>query len=311
MNIFIIESDDSIVIKTRINEILKKNNIDKEAVITYDMAEKSIDDVIIELDTYNFLEPSKVIVCENSFFLTSSRVKSNVEHHIKKLKNYILNPQKENFLILCCDKLSDRKEIKDLISSNVEILSTDISIEKLIRLQLEGYKMPYDVINYLVDYCLNDNEKILTSLEMLKNYKSEEKIITKEDIDSIILKSYQEDIFDLVNAIAKRNSDKAYDIYSRLIQKEKDAIGIIASIANQMRMLYTTKVLLKEGYNEEKIARTIGVKPRAISIANENSRGFTEEELLFFLEELADLDIAIKTGKTTGNTLFELFLLKL
>lgn len=311
MNIFIIESDDSIVIKTRINEILKKNNIDTSCVISYDMSEKSIDDVIVELDTYNFLEPSKVIVCENSYFLTSSRTKSTVEHNLKKLKNYILNPQKENFLILCCDKLSDRKEIKDLISSNVEILSSFISIEKLIRLQLDGYKMPYDVINYLVDYCLNDNEKILTSLEALKNYKFEEKIITKEDIDKIILRSYQEDIFDLVNAIAKRNSKKAFDIYSRLIQKEKDSVGIIASIANQMRMLYTTKVLLKEGYSEEKIARTIGVKPKAISIANENSRAFTEDELLFFLEELAELDIKIKTGKTTGNTLFELFLLKL
>lgn len=311
MNIYLIESEDSIVIRTTVNDIIKKNKKENSSVITYDMTEKSIDDVIYELDTYNFLEPSKVIICDNCYFLTSNKEKTEVEHHLKYLKKYIENPNVENILILCCDKLSDRKEIKELLNNQVEILKNNISIDRLIRLELEDYEMSYDVINYLIEYCLNDNEKILTSLKTLKDYKLEEKKITKEDIDTIILKSYQEDIFDLTNAIAKRKSNLAFSIYSRLIQTEKDAIGLVAAIANQFRMLYTTKVLIQEGYREDEIARQMGVKPKAISIARENTRGYTEKELLSFIEELADLDIAIKSGESTGNYLFELFLLKL
>ena len=310
MNIFVIESTDTILINSYIEKIIKDKNLNIENVIRYDMTVTSIDSVIEDLDTYNLLMDSKLIICKNSYFLSSGKVKSLVEHNLKNLKKYVDKPNSLNYLIMICDKFSDRKEIKELIK-DVKIVNDKFSIEDVIKDRLKNYKMDNATINYLINYCMNDNEKIISELEKLKIYKIDEKIITKEDIEECVLKSYDDNVFDLVNAIAKRNRDLSFSIYERLITKEKDTTLIIASIANNIRTLYTTKILMKSGYSIDKIAEDLGVKRGAISIAYDNGKTYSEKQLLKYLNILADIDMKTKKRISNNNLAFELFILNL
>ena len=311
MNIYLIESTDIIVINKMINDILKKNNLDSNNIIRHNMQEVSIGAVTHELDTYNFLMDKKIIICDDCFFMSPTRVKSAIEHDLKALKKYIENPNKDNYLIMICDRLSDKKEIKELITSNVTRMNANVNINDLIKDNLEDFSMSSVTINFLINYCLNDNEKILTELEKLKAYKYDEKVITTEDITAIVIKDYDEDVFDLVNAVIKRNKNLAYEIYKRIMIKEKDTTLIVASISSNIRNMYSSKILMKDGMSVDNIALSLGVKPRAVTIALDNARMFSEKTLLSFLEKLADLDIKSKTGYGDSETLFEIFLLNL
>jgi len=308
---YLIESNDYIVITKKINEILLKNKLSNENMIKYDMLETSIAAVIEELDTYNFLSDRKVVVCENSFFLSSSKAKTNVEWDLSLLKKYVISPNPVNILILICDKLSTKNEIKELVATNIEIVNTNISLEAIIKEELKNYNVSNATIKYLMDYSLNDNERVLNEVEKLKLYKLDDKVITNDDIDDIVVRSYDDDIFDLVNAVIKRNKFLAFDIYKRLIVNDRDVTGIIGSIANNIRNMYISKILIKERLSNEAIAERLGVKAGAIYIALENGRGFSETKLLSLLNELADLDYSLKTTSSNAGTLFELFLLKL
>ncbi len=311
MNVYIIESNDYIIINETINKIISDNRLNNDNIIKFDMTEVNITQVIEDLDTYNLLLDNKIIVCSNSYFLSPTKVKSSVEHKLSDLKKYIQNPNSMNYLIMVCDKLSDKKEIVELIKENVKIVTANISIENLIKERLETYKMDSNTIAYLIKYCLNDNEKILNELEKLKMYKFDEGIITKEDIDACVIRSYDDNVFDLVNAIAKKDRKNAHNIYERLISNDTDSTLIIGSVANNIRTLYVTKILLKEGYSIDKIANTLSVKRGAISIASENVRNFREKELLNILNVLADIDIKTKIGEVNNNLAFELFILNL
>ena len=311
MYTYLVESNDYIVITKKINDILMKNNLSSDVVIKYDMLETSISKVIEELDTYNFLSDRKVVVCENCFFLSTTKVKISVDWDISLLKKYIVNSNPINILILICDKLSSKLEIKELMASNVDIINTAISLEDIIKEELKGYKITGSTIKYLMDYCLNDNERILNEVEKLKLYKLEEKEINNVDINEIVVRSYDDDIFDLVNAVVKRDKYLAFDIYKRLIVNERDVTGIIGSISNNIRNMYISKILTKVGLSNNEISERLGVKPGAIYIALENGRSFSEVKLLSLLNELADLDLALKSTMSNSGTLFELFLLKL
>ena len=305
---FIIVSDDKIVIDSKINKIIEDENLKKNEaeVIKIDMLENSISDLLEELDTYNFLSNYKIVICYNCKFLEGE---ANAE--LKKLKAYVENPS-DNYLIMITSKISDKKDIKELIK-DIEVIDSGISTELLIKRNLEEFKMENKTVKYFANYCLRNNEKILNELEKIKCYKYNDplKIITEEDINKLVIRDYDEDIFDLVNAIAHNDKNKAFDIYERIIKKQKDSITIIASIASQIRLLYSVRFLSDKKKNVNEIAKIVNVKPIAVSIALENCYNYSEKKLISLLNELADIDYKIKSGNTNGNTLFEIFLMGL
>ncbi len=300
---FFIVSSDKVTIDAEIDKILK--NVPKEReIIKYDMDDTLISTVVLELDTYNFLSSCKVVICYNFNFMEKEDGKE-----FRYIKDYLANFN-DNYLIMISSELSDKKQIRDILS-NVEIINTKISSFDLIKKNLDGFLMDNNTINYFVNYCLENNEKIINELNKIKVYKysDPDKTITNKDIDMLVLKDYDEDIFSLVNAIAKKDKINMFSIYSRLITKEKDTVNLVASIASQVRLLYSVKVLSDAGLNINEMATIINVKPRAISIAMENSCNFSTKRLLKLLNELTEIDYKTKSSNISGNILLKIFLL--
>ena len=306
-NNYIIISNDKISVDLNINKIIKSINNKDLDIIKYDYEEITIENVLEELNTYIFLSNCKLIIYENCSFLNSTQDKS-----IKELKKYLINPS-DNYLIMINDSISEKKEIKELLASNVDIINNTISSEQIIINNLEDLKMDKKTINYFCNYCLNNNEKILNELLKIKNYKydEEDKIVTIDDINKIVIREYDDDIFDLVNAIMKKDKNNAFDLYYRLMQKEKDAVGIIGSLASSIRNLYSVKTLIEKKYKPLDISNILGIKPYAVQIATENCNNYSSKKLLYLLDTLSDIDYKIKSGQTSANILFEIFLLSL
>lgn len=306
-NNYIIISDDKITIDSKIKKILDDIKIKDIEIVKYDYSEVSIMNVLDELNTYNFLSNCKMVIYNNCTFLSK-----DPDKNIKELKKYFDNSS-DNYLIMCNDSLSDKKDIKDLISNNVEVLNDNVSSELLIKNNLDGCTMDNRTIKYFSDYCLHNNEKILNELDKIKCYKYSEKDknITIEDINNIVLRDYDEDIFDLVNAIANKNKEKAFELYYRISQKEKDSVNIIAGVSSNIRNLYSVKVFKNRKMTQNEMANILGIKPYAVSIAMQNCDNFSTKKLLTLLSTLADIDYKTKSGNGRANTLFEMFLLSL
>ena len=302
---FLIISDDKIVIDQKISKILSDIPFKEREIVKYDMSDTLISSMIEELDTYNFLSFCKVVICYNCAFL-----EGEVNKEIKYLKKYLLNPS-DNYLIMVATKISEKKEIKEMLSKDIEIIDSGISSEVLVKKNLESYTMDNRTVKFFVDYCLGNNEKILNELEKIKTYKMDDidKNITVQDIEKIAIREYDENIFDLVNAIAKRDKNKMFDIYLRIVRNEKDIVNVVASVSSQLRMLYSVKILYSYKLSVNEMASIINVKPRAISIALENCDNFSCQRLLFLLNELADIDYKSKSGIASGDVLFETFLM--
>ena len=307
MNNYLILSTDKIVIDSKINDIVKKIKNEGTEIIKMDLTINTLQDVLEELNTYNFLSDVKILVLYNATFIEGD---TTYDKELKSLEKY-LEEKTDNYFIMVAEKKSTKKSIENLLK-NVTIIEENINVEQLIKNNLETYKMDNSTIKYLIDTCHNSNERIINELTKLKLYKYDDpaKLITRKDIDLIVVKEYDDNVFDLVNSITNRNKAKALELYQRLSEKE-DSTVLVGTIASKIRLLYSIKVMRDKKYTMDEMAEILGVKKAAISISLESCDNFSNTRLLSLLKELSDIDLKSKTGTKNLDLQFKLFLMNI
>lgn len=305
-NLFLVISNDKVTLDSKLQEILKKNP-DAE-VVHYDLLEVPIERLIEDLDTYNFLTNKKIVVGHNATFLSSEKTKEATQHNLEKLEKYIENPSSENILILVCDSLDKRKKISSLITKKSIVVEAITDIHDLIKQKLEDYQMSANAEKKLLEFCRDDFERTFHELEKLKLYKLEQKIITEEDIDAIVMKSMDDNIFHLVDSILTGNKKYAFSLYHNFLLHGEQVVNIIRILSNKIRLMYQVKVLLQDGNSDQKISKLLKVHEYPVKLAREASYRYSETVLLEKLEKLANLDLEIKSGETLGQVEFETLL---
>lgn len=305
-SIYLIESNDSFVIEEKISNIKKNYQNEEIELVKYDLSNINIEVLIEDLDTYNFFTNKKIIVGTNGDFKTA-----NTEQNIKRFIKYLNNPSDTNILILVNAKFNEKEELGLLLKEKAEVIDTHININQLIKDQCTNYNIDNRTINYLITKCNNDNVKIFNEIDKLKLYKCDDKTITINDIDEIVIKSLDDNIFDLIDAIVKKDKKNSFRIYKELIEHNEEPIKIIITLANKFRLIYQVKILAKNKMTNEEIGKKLGVKEYPVKLARGLGFNYTESEILSYIDKLADMDYNIKIGNVYQNISFETFILNI
>ena len=307
-NLYFIETDKHELLDIKVNEILRENNLTRDNLITYDMEEVNISDAIIDLDTYSLFNERKVVLCKNAIFLSSG--KTEINHNIELLEKYLNNPNPDNILIIGTNKADGKKNIVKLIKDKCKIIEVTIDLVNYIKEYTKGYKLDDEVIRYLIINTTEDISHITNELDKLMALKDKEKEITKKDIDLIVIKKIDSNIFDLIDAIISKNKDKSLRIYNEMINYGEDIFKIFISLSNQIRLIYQVKTL-KDLSNEE-IADTLKLKNvKQVAALRYKIDKYTSNELVNYLHKLSIMDEELKLGKSIDIIVFPTFIASL
>lgn len=307
-NLYFIETDKHELLDIKVNEILKENNLTRDNLIIYDMEEVNISDAIIDLDTYSLFNERKVVLCKNAIFLSSG--KTEINHNIELLEKYLNNPNPDNILIIGTNKADGKKNIVKLIKDKCKIIEVTIDLVNYIKEYTKGYKIDDEVIRYLIINTTEDISHITNELDKLMALKDKEKEITKKDIDLIVIKKIDSNIFDLIDAIISKNKDKSLRIYNEMINYGEDIFKIFISLSNQIRLIYQVKQL-KDLSNEE-IADTLKLKNvKQVAALRYKIDKYTSNELVNYLHKLSIMDEELKLGKSIDIIVFPTFIASL
>ena len=85
-NNYIIVSNDKITIDTKVKKIIEEKRISDYEIIKYNYPDNLIDDVIENLNTYNFLSNVKVIIYYSCSFLNKEQVDKLIDALMQKYK---------------------------------------------------------------------------------------------------------------------------------------------------------------------------------------------------------------------------------
>ena len=172
-----------------------------------------------------------------------------------------------------------------------------------------GYKIDYKTASYFVDYVGKNVDILLSEINKMIIYKDTDKEIFREDILNISSKGFNDNVFDLSDAIMKKDFKKIFSCYNDLMILKEEPIKIIALLASQFTLVYQSKLLSKEGFMSKDIASTLKVHPYRVKLALEAN--YPDFELKDILKKLHNLDYEIKTGKVDKIVGLENFLLHL
>lgn len=295
------------IIKEHINRIIKKNNINKESISSYDLEIDNIINVLEDINTLSIFGDKKLVIVYNIESLIKKDDKNN-DIYVSELIKYLDN-QSDNILIISGKSLPNRKKLItsfDSFSTKIEANSFDIN--SYIKELLDDYKMSNNDIELLKTYCSNDLLRIKNEIEKLKIYKLEEKQITRNDIESLVLKDLDKTIFDLINSVEKGTKSRSFDIYKQLKEQNEEDMKILSMLANNYRLIYQIKNLAYTKTDNE-MKEILGISnPKRISVLRSKGYNYTNKELENILSYLADLDYKIKNGLMDKETAVYLFL---
>lgn len=310
MNSYLIEGIDYVAIEEEVKKIISKEKFTSSLISTYDMDESELQNALEDLDTYNFLSDKKTIIIKNIDSLKYDEYKKDFDHLLK----YIDNPVEDNLLIIEAKKLNGTYKITKELRKKCKCIEIELNTKAFIKNELKDYKANQETINILDEYCNGDYTKIQSECDKLKNYKYEEKEITKEDVINMVNKKLgdpQDLTFAFSRSIAEKNKSKALKEYKELLSYNVDALGILGLLGSQLRIIYQVKLLDQRGMRVSEIAKTLGEKEFRIKKTMELIGLYSKEEVLNLMEKLAEIDLKIKTTDTDPNTEIELFIVNI
>ena len=294
-----------------IEEEIKKlsKGIDEMNISKYDLNNDMLSLALEDAKTMSLFGDKKLVIVDNANMFTGSTSKDS--ELIEEYLNH-MNDNTTLILIVHNDKLDTRKKITKLIKrvGKVQEFNDELDTTSLVRKLFKDYNIDYKTIQLFIDRVGNNPLIIQSEINKIKIYKDNDKNITEEDILNLTAKLIEIDIFKLIDYIVRKNKEKALELYYEMLKMNEEPIKIVVILANQFRIMYQSKELLKKGYSEKDIASTLKIHPYRVKLAIQNSRNYTSDILLKNLNALADIDIGIKTGTINKDLALELFILK-
>ena len=306
--IYFLLGQDFNIVNKRVEELISKLGISN--IIKYDYSTSSIEEIITEVNYVDLFNEKKLII------VSSFELKSLEKNEEELLMKYINNMNDNVIIFKCIDESFDeRKSLTKLIRSNCkveEIEKLDYkSLHEYVSKMLKenGINASFNQIKKILDLCEYNPDYTISEVEKLLIYKIGETELYDKDIDNVISKNNEKEIFNFIEFLFKKDIKSSLNSYKILIGSNIDPISIIDSIAKQYRLLLQLKDLYHN--NENELSRKLGVKPFVIKKTSQYINDYSEEEIADILYKLSEIDINIKVDSLDKYDLLESFIISI
>ena len=305
-------------------DILKKIGYDPSDLnYSYcDMKEASYAEVELDLVSLPFFADEKIVILDHLLDLTTAKKRNLTDEDLKQFENYLENPSESTRLVIFAEgKLDSKRRLVKLLKRDAQIIEATTPKEQEVKryfasqAQELGLQFEGDSLDQLLLKSGYDFGELQKNIALLQAYK-EDGQITLEDIEEVVPKSLQDNIFDLTQMILKRQIDQARNLVKDLRLQGEDEIKLIAILLGQFRMFSQVKIFSEEGQSESQIVASLSelsgrkVNPYQVKFALRDSRRLSLSFLKQAMTTFIETDYAIKSGTYEKDYLFDLALLK-
>ena len=305
-------------------DILKKIGYDPSDLnySYFDMKEASYAEVELDLVSLPFFADEKIVILDHLLDLTTAKKRNLTDEDLKQFENYLENPSESTRLVIFAEgKLDSKRRLVKLLKRDAQIIEATTPKEQEVKryfasqAQELGLQFEGDSLDQLLLKSGYDFGELQKNIALLQAYK-EDGQITLEDIEEVVPKSLQDNIFDLTQMILKRQIDQARNLVKDLRLQGEDEIKLIAILLGQFRMFSQVKIFSEEGQSESQIVASLSelsgrkVNPYQVKFALRDSRRLSLSFLKQAMTTFIETDYAIKSGTYEKDYLFDLALLK-
>ena len=273
----------------------------------YEGKDTKIEEIIDLAETLPFFADKRVIIIENSGWFQKGG---------DKMAEYLPNLPESSYLIFVEMQVDKRSKLYKTVKSKGRIAEFAHQDEQTLKrwilgmLKKEGKNITAADMQFLLERTGTEMAHIKTEMEKLLCYTMGKSEVTRADIEEICTKRVQNQIFDMINAIADRNQKKALDLYYDLLTLKEPPMRILALIGRQFNLLLQVKELKKKGYSQALIAEKTGLHGFVVGKYEKQAAQFSTAKLREALEACVEADENVKTGRMNDVMSVEILICK-
>lgn len=241
---------------------------------------------------------------------------------IDKLESYIENPLSSTIFIVCYKekKVDARTKFAKILKSKAEVFTTKKLYDNQLPdwanniIQKHGLTITQKALLLLVDHIGNDLSRIQNEIEKLAINLGQRKNIAEDDIENYIGISKEFNVFELQEALAKKDMAKAIRIinYFEANPKAAPLQLILPSLYGFFSKVF---MIFGAGTNDEKlIAGAIGIPPFFVKdylLAARNYKQQGAENALLLLHQYNLRSIGVHNAGTNDGGLMKELVIKI
>ncbi len=263
---------------------------------------------IIDLaETLPFFADRRVILIENSGLF---------KHGGENLAEYLTAPAESVCFVFAEKEIDKRSKLFKAVSAKgraIEFKTQDEAVLKrwiLGMLKKENKNITERDLELFLEKTGTNMENICKELEKLFCYCMDRDIITGADIEEICTRQVNNQIFDMMNAIAEKKQKKAMELYYDLLTLKEPPMRILFLLARQFNMLLQVKELKKKGHDNKSIGEAVGLPGFIAGKYVTQASRFSTKDLKKAVTDCVEAEEAVKTGRMNDVLSVELLLVK-
>ena len=266
-----------------------------------------VGEVIDLAETLPFLAERRVIIIENSGLFKRGG---------EQLAEYLKEPSETAFFVFAEKEIDKRSRLFKAVSAGgraVEFKPQDEAVLKrwvLGILKRENKKITERDLDLFLDKTGAGMENISKELEKLVCYCMDREVITGEDIEKICTRQINNQIFDMMNAIAEKRQKEAMNLYYDLLTLKEPPMRILFLLARQFNLLLQVRELKKKGYPVRTIGETVGLPGFVAGKYVSQAAKFSTKSLRQAVTDCVEAEEAVKTGKMNDVLSVELLIVQ-
>lgn len=260
----------------------------------YEGKDTSIGEIIDLAETLPFFADRRVIIIENSGWFQKGG---------EKLAEYLPSMPDTTFFVFVETAVDKRSKLFKAVKAKGRAAEFAPQNEQTLKkwilgmLKKEEKNITAANLQYLLERTGTDMAQIKMEMEKLLCYTLGRNEITAQDIDKVCIKRVQNQIFEMINAIADKEQKKALQLYYDLLTLKEPPMRILALIGRQFNLLLQVKELKKRGYSQSVIAEKTGLHGFIVGKYERQATRFKMEELKQALEACVEAENRVKTGR--------------
>lgn len=254
----------------------------------------SVEEIIDLAETLPFLAARRTI-----FISGSGLFKAGGE----KMAEYLNAPNETTYFVFAESEVDKRSKLFKTVQAKgcaVEFAVQDeATLKKWIAgtLHRENKKITESTVQLFLAKTGTDMENIQMETEKLLCYCMDKEVITEEDVEAICTNRISNHIFDMINAIADKQQQKALQLYYDLLALKEPPMRILFLIARQCNTLLQVKALKGKGYDNRAIGAKVGLPPFIAGKYVTQASRFKTKDLKAAVAKCVDAEEAVKSGR--------------
>lgn len=284
----------------------------------FEKIESGFNDFYEFVTTFPFMAEKKVCVVKEAAFLTSSgSLNKNEEDKLMDIIDgndsciiiFLIKGGKIDSRKKTVKKLKDRNAVMELNKlTEMELSKYIVNKFKSLNLNISLHDADYIANNsgYLEYESTVSLYHVNNEIEKIAAYKTNSNNVSFEDIDLLLIKSVESNIFKLVDYICEGNKKKSFEILDEMLLNNTPEQFVIHMISRQYRMLYQYAILNRKGYSFNEIMSKMKLKNFVAAKLSKQARNLSPEKIQHYMESILDIDRKIKTGEIDNRIGLEL-----